>query len=85
VPDLLATDLEWSPDGSLLAIASGVDQQISGEALQDRSDPHDQPMIEARGRIEVIAGPMFAGKGRGAAAPRPPRQDSTGLLDQDRR
>jgi thymidine kinase len=23
---------------------------------------HDQPMIEARGRIEVIAGPMFAGK-----------------------
>jgi thymidine kinase len=23
---------------------------------------HDQPMIETRGRIEVIAGPMFAGK-----------------------
>jgi thymidine kinase len=24
--------------------------------------PHDRPMFEARGRIEVIAGPMFAGK-----------------------
>jgi Tol biopolymer transport system component len=30
LPDLLATDLEWSPDGSRLAIASGVDQVVTG-------------------------------------------------------
>ena len=30
LPDLLATDLEWSPDGSLLAIASGSDQAVTG-------------------------------------------------------
>ena len=35
LPDLLATDLEWSPDGSLLAIASGVDQVVSGNTLRD--------------------------------------------------
>lgn len=33
--DLLATDLEWSPDGSLLAIVSGVDQVVFGEHLRD--------------------------------------------------
>ena len=35
LPDLLATDLEWSPDGSLLAIASGADQVVPGEQLRD--------------------------------------------------
>jgi Tol biopolymer transport system component len=35
LPDLLATDLEWSPDGSLLAIASGVDERVRGNVLHD--------------------------------------------------
>lgn len=35
LPDLLATDLEWSPDGSLLAITSGVDELIGGGRLRD--------------------------------------------------
>ena len=34
-PDLLATDLEWSPDGTTLAIASGKDQTSLGNALAD--------------------------------------------------
>ncbi len=34
LPDLLATDLEWSPDGSLLAIASGV-EGVTGGMLHD--------------------------------------------------
>ena len=34
LPDLLATDLEWSPDGSLLAIASGQDE-VTGGILED--------------------------------------------------
>ena len=33
IPDLLATDLEWSPDGSMLAIAGGVD--VSSGGLRD--------------------------------------------------
>ena len=33
--DLLATDLEWSPDGDLLAIASGVDERVDGNMLHD--------------------------------------------------
>jgi Tol biopolymer transport system component len=36
LPDLLATDLEWSPDGSLLAIASGFDDvDPGGNRLRD--------------------------------------------------
>jgi Tol biopolymer transport system component len=35
LPDLLATDLEWSPDGSFLAIASGVDEIVPGNRLHD--------------------------------------------------
>jgi len=34
LPDLLATDLEWSPDGSLLAIAGGVEAAY-GTGIQD--------------------------------------------------
>jgi Tol biopolymer transport system component len=30
IPDLLAIDLEWSPDSSMLAIAGGVDASING-------------------------------------------------------
>ena len=41
LPDLLATDLEWSPDGKLLAIASGRDEVTGG--------------ILADGRIHVYA------------------------------
>jgi hypothetical protein len=33
LPGLLATDLEWSPDGTLLAIASGVDQVVTGGSM----------------------------------------------------
>jgi Tol biopolymer transport system component len=35
LPDLLATDLEWAPDGSVLAIASGEQDQVTGNVLHD--------------------------------------------------
>ena len=35
LPDLLATDLEWSPDGNTLAIASGLDEPVCCWALGD--------------------------------------------------
>lgn len=35
LPDLLATDLEWSPSGDLLAIASGADERTPGNMLHD--------------------------------------------------
>lgn len=35
LPDLLATDLEWSPDGSVLAIVSGKNQVATGNMLHD--------------------------------------------------
>lgn len=35
LPDLLATDLDWSPDGSLLAIAGGVETAASGKGVFD--------------------------------------------------
>lgn len=35
LPDLFATDLEWSPDGSQLAIASGQPGQPGRESLRD--------------------------------------------------
>jgi Tol biopolymer transport system component len=37
LPDLLATDLEWSPSGSELAIASGQSDLVPGESLRDGS------------------------------------------------
>jgi Tol biopolymer transport system component len=33
--DLLATDLEWSPHGDLLALASGVNERVDGNVLHD--------------------------------------------------
>jgi Tol biopolymer transport system component len=35
LPDLLATDLDWSPDGRLLAVASGRDDRVWGNVLHD--------------------------------------------------
>ncbi len=35
--DLLATDLEWSPDGEQLAIASGQADLVGGQSLRDGS------------------------------------------------
>ena len=37
LPDLLATDLEWSPEGSELAIASGQSDLVIGNHLSDGS------------------------------------------------
>ena len=37
LPDLLATDLEWSPYGAQLAIASGQTELVRGESLRDGS------------------------------------------------
>ena len=37
LPDLLATDLEWSPHGSELAIASGQTDLVTGNHLRDGS------------------------------------------------
>ena len=37
LPDLLASDLEWSPDGGTLAIASGEQERAPGDMLHDGS------------------------------------------------
>jgi Tol biopolymer transport system component len=37
LPDLLATDLEWSPQGAQLAIASGQTELVPGQSLRDGS------------------------------------------------
>ena len=39
VPDLLATDLEWSPDGTILAIASGTDARDGGHLRDGKVPP----------------------------------------------
>ena len=46
LPDLLATDLEWSPDGSLLAIASGSD---------DLFDPGANALADGRIHLYELA------------------------------
>jgi Tol biopolymer transport system component len=46
LPDLLATDLEWSPDGSLLAISSGSD---------DLSDPGGNALADGRIHLYELA------------------------------
>ena len=52
--DLLATDLEWSPDGSQLAIASGQTDVVPGQSLRDGSihlyDPDS-------GEMRTLVGP----------------------------
>jgi Tol biopolymer transport system component len=35
LPDLLATDMGWSPDGAQLAIASGQTELVRGQSLRD--------------------------------------------------
>ena len=54
LPDLLATDLEWSPDGSQLAIASGQTDQVGGESLRDGSI---RLYDAARGQMRTLVGP----------------------------
>jgi Tol biopolymer transport system component len=56
LPDLLATDLEWSPDASLLAIASGTDQQVSGGALGDGRIRLFGPASGAMRTLEATSG-----------------------------
>ena len=52
--DLLATDLEWSPVGSQLAIASGQTELVRGESLRDGSIR----MYDAdRGEMRTLVGP----------------------------
>ena len=52
--DLLATDLEWSPQGSELAIASGQTDRVVGERLRDGSIR----LYDAdSGRIRTLVGP----------------------------
>jgi len=54
LPDLLATDLEWSPQGSELAIASGQTDRVVGERLRDGSIR----LYDAdSGRIRTLVGP----------------------------
>ena len=54
--DLLATDLEWSPDGSLLAIASGVEQRVRGGALGDGLIRLYAPASGAMQTLEATSG-----------------------------
>jgi Tol biopolymer transport system component len=54
LPDLLATDLEWSPEGSELAIAGGQTELVGGLGLRDGSiriyDPDS-------GEMRTLVGP----------------------------
>jgi dipeptidyl aminopeptidase/acylaminoacyl peptidase len=52
--DLLATDLEWSPQGSQLAIASGLTELVRGQSLRDGSlHVYDAD----RGEMRTLVGP----------------------------
>jgi Tol biopolymer transport system component len=54
--DLLATDLEWSPDGALLAIASGTNGLVRGGALLDGMLRLYEPGSGAMRSLEGTAG-----------------------------
>jgi dipeptidyl aminopeptidase/acylaminoacyl peptidase len=54
LPDLLGTDLEWSPQGSELAIASGQTDLVRGQRLRDGSIT----LFDADGgNIRTLVGP----------------------------
>jgi len=56
--DLLATDLEWSPDGSLLAISSGQADLVPGQSLRDGSIR----LYDAEsGEMRTLVGPSGVG------------------------
>jgi Tol biopolymer transport system component len=54
VPDLLATDLEWSPDGSVLAIASGIHEGYGGHLRDGRIHLVTPSSGEARTLDETV-------------------------------
>lgn len=57
--DLLATDIEWSPDG-LLAIASGVDERVAGNVLHDgRIHLYDPSSGEMRSLASTLGATSF--------------------------
>jgi Tol biopolymer transport system component len=56
LPDMLATDLEWSPDGTFLAIASGTDD-VDGGHLRDGKIHLVEP---ASGADRTLAGTVGA-------------------------
>jgi Tol biopolymer transport system component len=56
LPDLLATDIDWSPDGSQLAITSGQRELDSGNALQDGRIYLYEPSSGALRSLDATAG-----------------------------
>jgi hypothetical protein len=55
VPDLLATDLAWSPDGATLAIASRPTELVAGQRLRDPGAISLYTV--ASGAIRTLVGP----------------------------
>jgi Tol biopolymer transport system component len=70
LPDLLATDLEWSPDGSILAIASGADGPPGGGRLRNGLIHLYRPASGAMRSLETTTGAVeltWAPNGRSIA------------------
>ena len=60
IPDLLATDLEWSPDGSVLAIAGGPETD-SGEGVRNGlQDPRIHLYELSTGTLRTLDAPTRA-------------------------